>query len=48
MNQNKITCDECEYMINYEDQDKWSSPIACGKCGRLKTELIKLQNIEEE
>lgn len=36
-------CDECNYMIRHEDEDKWSEPIACGACGRTKEDLIKLQ-----
>ena len=36
-------CDECNYMIIYEDEDKWSEPVACGKCGRTKEEIIRLQ-----
>lgn len=39
----KVDCDACLHSIEHEDEDKWDEPVACGKCGRSKNELIELE-----
>lgn len=41
-------CKHCNFMIGFEDEDKWTDPIACGACGRSKKDLIKLQRDYEK
>jgi len=40
-------CDECNYLIQYSDEDKWGD-VACGKCGRSKDDLVKIQKKYDE
>jgi len=39
-------CNECIYMIEHEDPDKWEDH-GCGKCGKTKEELIRQQAINK-
>jgi len=36
----KLECEECWYMVNYEDTDKWGD--TCGRCGRNLEALKKI------
>ena len=38
-------CDQCNFMIEHEDSDKWGEK--CGKCGRSKESLIEIQDAVE-
>lgn len=37
--EDEIKCEECRYLIEHEDEDKW--PHGCTKCGRSREELIR-------